>query len=387
MRILVLNYEYPPLGGGAAPVCRDLAEGMARAGHQVTVVTMGFRGLPGREMSGGVEIVRLPCLRLRAHACLPWEQYSYILAARRFLKRRLAEQSYDVCHTHFVIPTGPVARWVKKRWGLPYVITAHGSDVEGYNSKLWMRAMHAALRPFWRRIVAEADCVAVPSAFLLGLLKKAKADGRYVLIPNGLDTEKYRSEPGDKKRRILVMGRMQPSKNVQTILRAAAKLPDAVWGDWTMDILGDGPIRGELEQLAQALGLESRLRFHGWIDNGTPEQLAFLRQAAIYVTASRFENCPMAVLEALAAGCAPLLSDIEGHRQFFEDAPGQKAVFFPPDDEEALAGKLGALLRHWPEGIENREPAEIRRFDLDRITERYLELLASAAGQGEKAHG
>ena len=59
MKILVLNYEYPPLGAGAGPVCRDLVSEMAKQGHQVTVVTMGFKGLPEYEVQNGAEIYRL----------------------------------------------------------------------------------------------------------------------------------------------------------------------------------------------------------------------------------------------------------------------------------------------------------------------------------------
>ena len=139
MDILVLNYEYPPLGGGAAPVCRDLAEGMAKEGHRITVVTMGFSGLPEYEMHDGMEIYRLNCLRQKEHSCMPWEQCSYILAAKRFLKLHLKTHRYDACHTHFVIPTGQIALWVKEKFDIPYIITAHGSDVEGHNDKLYYK--------------------------------------------------------------------------------------------------------------------------------------------------------------------------------------------------------------------------------------------------------
>ena len=378
MDILVLNYEYPPLGGGAAPVCRDLAVGMARAGHRVTVVTMGYTGLPEREARDGVEIIRLKCLRARAHACMPWEQYSYILAAKRFLKRQLRTRRYDVCHAHFVIPTGPVARWLKRRYGVPYVITAHGSDVEGHNSKVWMRAMHRLLRPAWRGIVRDAHAVAAPSAYLMRLMRKTLADGSYALIPNGLDVEKYGANAGPKERRMLVMGRMQAAKNVQTILRAVARIPDDIWEDWTLDILGDGPYREKLESLAQALGIQTRVTFHGWIENGSDAQMDLLRRSAVHISASRFENCPMGVLEGLASGCRPVLSDIEGHRQFFED--GGDALFFPADDADTLAAELTTLLREGPKPEEGRQACP-PAFDARRVTAQYIDILEKAAGE------
>lgn len=373
MNILVLNYEYPPLGGGAAPVCRDLAAGMVRNGHRVTVVTMGYAGLPEHEMSEGVEIFRLRCLRTKAHACMPWEQYSYILAAKLFLKRLLAVRRYDVCHTHFVIPTGPIAQWAKERYSLPYVITAHGSDVEGYNEKNYMKVMHRLLRPAWRQIVREAYAVVAPSEYLLQLMKRELSNGRYLRIPNGLFLAKYRTDRSMKETRILLMGRMQVSKNFQTVLKAIALIPDEIWDGWAVDVLGDGPYKAELMNLCSELGIESRVIFHGWIENGSPDQLDFLKKASIYISSSHFENCPMAVLEATAAGCRPLLSNIEGHRQFFRDMEDSADYFFSVTDEKTLADKLGTLIQEAPQALFTE--VDLTVYELQNIVLHYIRLL------------
>ena len=377
MNILVLNYEYPPLGGGAAPVCRDLAVGMARKGHQVTVLTMGFPGLRQHESCEGVEIWRLKCLRKKAHACMPWEQAGYILAAVQFLKRHLLTHSYDVCHAHFVIPTGVIAKWVNKHDQIPYVITAHGSDVEGYNDKTYIRILHRILRPAWRAIVREAYAVAAPSKYLLNLLNLEMSSDKYRLIPNGLDVSKYRAGCSRKEKRILLMGRMQESKNFQTVLKAFAGIPEELWNNWHVDILGDGPCREELEHLSAVLGIQFRVSFHGWIENGTPEHLDFVKRSSIYISASHFENCPMAVLEAIAGGCYPLLSDIEGHRQFFPE--GEEQCFFRPDDAESLAGRITELLTEERKEIPAPKTI-IMNCSIERVVQKYTAVLEKAAG-------
>ena len=376
MKILILNYEYPPLGAGAAPVCRDLAVGMGKQRHQVTVVTMGFKGLPEYEVQDGVEIFRMKCLRLHEHSCSPLEQLSYIHNTERFLQTYLKTHHYDVCHTHFIVPTGPIALWIKKNYGIPYVLTAHGSDVEGHNRKLSVRSMHRALRPAWRKIVREAYAAAAPSEHLMRLMKRVYPGRRYLLIPNGLDIKKYASAGKQKEKRILIMGRMQEFKNVQTILKAIARIPGEQWGEWHTDILGEGPFRKELEQMARKLGIGTRVSFRGWVDNGTPEQISYLKKAAVYITASRFENCPMAVLEAAAAGCCLLMSDIEGHRQFFKNGPD--SFFFQPEDAEELAEKLENLLALDLEEIVPEE-VDISVYDNERVTGKYVKLLEKAA--------
>ena len=371
MKILVLNYEYPPLGAGAAPVCRDLVSEMAKQGHQVTVVTMGFKGLPEYEVQNGAEIYRLECLRRHEHSCSPLEQLTYIHNAERFLGTYLKTHSCDICHVHFVVPTGLIALWIKKNYGIPYVLTAHGSDVEGHNRKTSLRMMHRILRPAWRRIVRGAFAVTAPSEHLIRLMDRVWHSRRYVLIPNGLDIKLYDPAGESKEKRILVMSRLQEYKNVQTILKAIARIPDDQWYGWQADILGDGPFRKELEQLVLDLGISMRVSFRGWVDNSTPEQIRYLKKAAVYITASRFENCPMSVLEAVAAGCYPLMSDIEGHRQFFKN--GSDSPFFRPDDEEELAEKLKNLLSQDPQAL-IPEGADLALYDNKRVTEHFLRL-------------
>ena len=380
MRILVLNYEYPPLGSGSAPVCRDLAFEMAEIGHQVTIVTMGYREIPAYEIQNRVEIFRVKCLRMHEHSCSPLEQLSFILNAERFLQILLTTHDYDVCHVHFIFPTGPIALWIKKRFGIPYVITAHGSDVEGHNGKTIMKMMHRILRPAWRRIVREAYAATAPSKHLLRLMDHAYHTERYIMIPNGIDIKKYDSTGRQKVKRILVMGRLQEFKNVQIILKAIAGIPEKLWDGWHVDILGDGPYRKELEQMVCKFGIGTRVSFKGWIDNGTPEQIKYLQTAAVYVTASHFENCPMSVLEAVAAGCYPLISDIEGHRQFFKN--GSDVYFFQMDDVEGLKRKIENVLSLDPDII-NPEVVDLSNYDIKRVTEKYLTLFKRA----RKDHG
>lgn len=370
MNILVLNYEYPPLGGGAAPVSRDISEQLAVPGNKVTVVTMGYKNLPYYEHKNGVDIYRLKCLRSKKSSCMPWEQYTCILAAKSFLRKHMRENHYDICHTHFIIPTGDVAKWVKGKYNIPVVITAHGSDVEGYNSKKYMRIMHVFLRPFWKGIVDSSYRIISPSKFLEKLMIKAyNVSAKYVVVPNGIDVAKYNAlaNVGKKEKIILLMGRMQKYKNMQTAFEAIAK---ADISDWKVKVLGDGPYRDSLEQLVDNLKLRDKVEFLGWISNGSAEQLDILARASIYITASEFENCPMSVIETIAAGCYPLLSDIEAHRQLVPD----DEFYFESHD----VVKLSELIRkRMATGAESFS-YNLDRYDWGKIIKSYTEVMNKA---------
>ena len=118
MRILMLNYEFPPLGGGASPVSYEIAKGLVELGHSVDVVTMGFKGLPSFECIDGINVYRVRCLRSKKEICKSYEMLSYVISAKLFLGRFLKKHKYDICHCHFIIPTGIVALWVKKKFGI-----------------------------------------------------------------------------------------------------------------------------------------------------------------------------------------------------------------------------------------------------------------------------
>ena len=381
MNILVVNDEFPPLGGGAASISRDIAAGMAEAGHNVTVVTMGFPGLPDEEEIRGVKVIRVKCLRKHAHSCMPWEQLTFIISAASYLHRYLRTGRFDVCHAHSIIPSGTIGWWLKRCAGIPYILTAHGSDVEGHDHRKFIAVTHRLVRFFWKRLVSGASAVTAPSNYLIRLMKTHYAGGNYVLIPNGIDTGKYAADREEKERRILLMGRMQKNKGFRTILQAVGRIPAERWGAWHIDILGDGPDRADLEKLADTLQIRNRVTFHGWIDNGTQEHLAFIRKAAVFISASIFENCPMTVIETMASGCYPLLSDIESHRQFFMKVPDPDRYFFPVDTPEALFEKMERILA--------LEPGQIyRKFDLSSYEEkavavRYIRMVKEILAGGK----
>lgn len=287
------------------------------------------------------------------------------------MKQHMKTHTYDVCHTHFVIPTGEAALWVNRKYGLPYVITAHGSDVEGHNHKIYMKIMHRLLRSSWRKIVNCSEGVIAPSVYLQNLMKSRYDQGKYSFIPNGLDIVKYvQLAVQGKEKSILVMGRLQRHKNVQTILRALAQTDLT---DWTVDILGDGPYSKELERLVLEFKLTSFVKFHGWIDNGSREQMYYLRKSSIYITASYFENCPMSVIETIAAGCYPLLSDIPAHRQLVSE----DEYYFEANDIQGLSFKLQALINKIDKIPRNR--IDISRYDWKNIINQYEDILYKAS--------
>ena len=141
-------------------------------------------------------------------------------------------------------------------------------------------------------------------------------------------------------------------------------------------VLGEGPLRGDLEDLVRSLGLEDRVSMPGWVDN----PYAFMSRARLFVLSSRHEGFPGVLVEALACGCPSVSTDCPaGPSEILEDAD----LLAPVDDPEALAAAmLRALARP-------ADPAALRavaaRFSLERAVERYDKVIRGlAASRGEQ---
>ena len=361
----MLNYEFPPLGGGASPVSYETAKGYVKLGHEVSVVTMSFRGLPEFEIKEGIKIYRIPCLRSNKEICRPWEQYTYIISAKRFLREHLKTNSYDINHTHFIIPTGVISLWLKKKYNLPYIITSHGSDVPGYNPDRFI-LLHKFTKPMIKKILKNAKVVTSPSKYLADLIKNQIGDYTIKVIPNGIYPNKF--QPKKKKRIILSTGRLLPRKGFQYLIEAVR---DKNCGH-VVHIAGDGPMMNELKEMAKKS--KTKIVFHGWMNNNSKEYKHLLGTACIYVLASEKENASIALLEAMSAGCAVITTNVSG----CPETVGDVGLVVEPKNENEIREIIGKLIKN-PALIKKKGKLAreriLKEYNWDNLIKEYLEVL------------
>jgi glycosyltransferase involved in cell wall biosynthesis len=361
MRILTLCYEFPPLGGGGSRVVAGLSRELVAEGHSVDLVTMGFRGLPARETVDGIEVHRVPCVRLSRSVCTPPELASYLFAAVPYALRLTRQRAFDINHTHFIFPDGITALLLKARTGLPYVITAHGSDVRGFNPHRF-RALHRLLLPAWRRVVARAESIVSPSRHLAELIRRGSSRASIELIPNGFDPRRYRADR-PRTDRVLVVSRLLERKGVQHLVRGVQGLDLGC----PIEIVGTGTYQETLETMSAGTGI----RFRGWLDNDSAELRDLYETSTIFVLPSENENFPVVLLEAMAAGLAIVTTRGTG----CDEVVGDAALLVNPGDpaelrralvrlvgDPALRARLGQAARRRME----------REYDWSSVAGRYL---------------
>jgi len=371
MKILSLTYEYLPIGGGGSRVAAAVNEEFARRGDEVTVLTSGMKGLPSHETVNGVDVFRAPCWRRNVHYTTTPELLTTLLPTYRLGARLIREKRPDVIHTHFILPSGAVAWALSRSFRIPYVLTAHGSDVPGYNPDRF-RLMHKLLWPAWRRILDGAAAITSPSRFLARLMYHDGCHKPVSIVPNGHWPLRSFGEP--RRHRILVVARMFPRKGIQHFIDAVAGMDNG----WEMIIAGDGPYRAELE--AKARRVAPKVRFVGFVG---PETLRMLYESSrILVFPSIQENFPMVLLEAMDAGCAVVTANAEGCAEVVGDA----GIVVPKGNPEGIRAALERLVAD-PALVEELAARGMRRAESlawSRIVPRYRAILNAAAATGAR---
>jgi glycosyltransferase involved in cell wall biosynthesis len=324
VRIGVVTSAYHPDVGGVESHCRRLCAALVAAGDQVEVLTQHATAV--EETLDGVLVRRFP-LTVAA------SNYRFSRAIWPWLRANAGR--YDVLHAHSYHALAALPAALTN--DTPLVFTPH---YHGTGHSLLRAALHPIYRPVGRRIVARSSriiCVTRAERELLTRHFPEAAD-RMVVIPNGTDPVRVaEATAADRRgRSILCVGRLERYKRVDRVIRAMVHLP----ADHRLDVVGSGPAREELEQLAGRLGLAGRrVVFHGRL----PDDAFAVRMAvaAAAVSASGHEAFGMAVADALTAGIPTVASFIPAHRELAAMAgDGAPMWLVNPDDEAALVDAL-----------------------------------------------
>jgi len=266
----------------------------------------------------------------------------------------------DLVHTHLVHADvyGAVATRT------PIVSTKHNPDP--FRAGPW-RFAERALAARARRIIAISDAVRRFSIEQVGL-----PEDKIEVIHYGLDAlpEAWAENPElpipDGAPLLLCVARLAPQKAVDTAIRALPSIPNA-----TLLVLGEGPERGRLEQLARALGVSDRVLMPGRVG----DVAALYRRCNVVVHPARWEGFGLAMLEGMLAGRPVVAADAGSAPELVAD--GMTGLLFSPDDSEALARDVATVLADWMYGTLGLGRAR-SLFSVARMTHRTLALYESA---------
>ena len=318
MRILFVNYEYPPLGGGGGVVMAALARALARK-HEVTVLTSRALDLAAESDDEGVRVIRVPVFFRKHLAVANLPSMVMYLPSGLIRGLALAKQSrFDVINTHFVVPSGPLGDWLATRLHVPNILSVHGGDLFD-PSKTMSPHRHGLMRSAVARLLRRASVVIGQSNDTVGHVASIYGVHREVgLIPLGIErppsiSGATRAEFGvrDDAFVMVTVGRVIPRKASTQLIEMLAKLnrPSA-----QLLILGDGPEIPAVLERAAALGVTHQVRHLGYVTDDTKYRVLSIADA--FVSTSQHEGFGLVYLEAMAFGLPIVCYDRGGQTDF-----------------------------------------------------------------------
>jgi glycosyltransferase involved in cell wall biosynthesis len=379
MKILLINYEYPPIGGGAATATAAIAEHLVSLGHAVTVLTSRFRDLKGASREKDVDVVRCPAIRKSLYRSGILEMLSFLVSAGLMLGPVIRKHRIEASIVFFSFPCGPLGLWGLKWGNVPYVISLRGGDVPGTESSL--ETLHRLLRPLRRLIFRRSVAVVANSKGLKEMSERADPFPVQV-IPNGVDTDFFCPLDNLDKAcyrpfAFLFVGRFQMQKNLFYLLDHVASLSRSGVGPFVLHLVGDGPQYDELHDHSMKISISDCLVWHGWMNKASLREI--YRSADCFVNPSLYEGMPNVVLEAMACGLPVIASRVPGNEavvlhgetgwlfDLSKTDAFQKALRIAVEDPEE-ACRMGKKGRAWV----------LEAFSWKRTANSYLDLFSGS---------
>jgi glycosyltransferase involved in cell wall biosynthesis len=350
---------FPPEVGGLESHVFHLCRALAAKGHRVEMVTSrSLPGVPEHEVMDGVEVWRTwfparnpPGWALHALGSIP-----------RFLERA---RDADVLHAQDIASVLP-AMVARARTGAPIVTTFH-------TSHFLRRAEQPLWRPILGRFVRTSDYALAASTEIARVAERLAPGTHVEALTNGVETSLFRrvppALPATDRWRLLVPRRLYPKNGVEYLVRAMPYIVEAA--DAEAVLVGDGPERTGLEQLARSLGVAERVSFLGKRRND--EMPGLLSSGDLAVFPSLMEATSVAALESMSCELPVAASRVGGLPEIVDEEVGG---LFEPADPRSLADTVLRLLGSGRlEDMGRRARARVvERWSNDRLAERHLEI-------------
>lgn len=309
-RILLLNYEFPPLGGGAANATYYLLKEFSQYPElKIDLVTSSIDKFKVEKFANNITIHYLDIGKKgNIHYQSNRDLLTYSYKAYQYCQQLKKQTQFDLIHAFFGIPCGYIAMKLKT----PYIVSLRGSDVPFYNKRFyWLDKF--LFQKLSKKIWRQAQSVVANSQGLKNLALESAPKQKIDVIYNGVDTNEFaplEDKPKHDKLILISTGRLIARKGYNYLIEALANLSGIeLW------LIGDGNLKEELE--IQAKNINAQVRFLGKKEHH--EIPSYLKQANIFVLPSLNEGMSNSILEAMACGLPIITTNTGGSAELLQE--------------------------------------------------------------------
>lgn len=332
-----------------------------------------FSNVPLKYVIDGVEVhspkyILLPKISENIHDKL------MMAGIIRYVRKLHKNIHFDAVNSQWLYPDSVAAGKITKKLQIPHIPTGLGCDV---NLDIYQPVKGNKILDMLHHSRA---ITVVSNGLKEELIKNNIENNKITVIPNGIDIDKFKILNKDECRKnlnipkeqsvILYVGRLSEEKNVSTLIKAASKL---IKTNQTLHVylVGDGPLRSELELLANKLGTLKNIHFIGKIVHdlvGT-----WMGATDYFCLPSLREGCPNVILESLGCGRPVIASNVGAIPDIVTNESG---ILFTPEDVTGLTNALSTALRtNWNEEIINKS---VKNLSWENAAKKYTNVFISA---------
>ncbi len=368
-RILFLNYEYPPLGGGAANANYYLLKEYSKNKDLVIdLVTSSIDKYKVETLGNNITIHQLNIgkkgnLHFQSYKDLITYSFKSYFYARKLMQRN----KYDICHAFFGIPSGFIAMLL----GLPYIVSLRGSDVPFYNQK--HQILDKLLFKRLSQLIWNKSNILVANSkgmkeFAKGIMPQLNKD--IEIITNGVDIYEFRpgnAKENNKTLEIVSTGRLATIKGYNYLLEAIKGMEGI-----RLTLVGDGP---EKENLV-AIAMKCKLNVD-FMDKQPHKKIpSILAQKDLFILPSLNEGMSNSILEAMASGLPIITTNVGGSEELIKDngfivqprdSDAIRSIILRLKDDRNLLKKMGKTSRKLAENLSWQEVAQSYRRLYDKL--------------------
>jgi len=384
MNVLFLTHSFPRAEGDAAgSFILRLAVALRAEDVMVHVVAPAAAGVPASEEIEGVSVERF------RYAPRRYEKLAYTgnmagdvasswtakfalvgFLGADFIQAVRARRNFEpqVVHAHWWFPNGVVGAWVGGLAHIPLVTTLHGTDVR-------LARTVGVAKPLFGHVLRHSAAVTTVSSWLKQETETLAPGVHPTVAPMPVATDLFGPGGSRDGNRLLFVGRLTQQKGVDHLLYALSQMKAPA----TLDIVGDGPGRPSLESTASELGVSSRIRWHGQVNQS--ELPRFYQSASALVVPSADEGLGLVAVEALLCETPVVAFDSGGLRDVIQH--DKTGLLVKPGDRAALAAALDGLLARNGRGSDLGRAGRLyalSAFAPESAARRYAEIYRQVLG-------
>lgn len=374
MRILMLDNEFPPLGGGMGTTHMDLMRYFAPLPDvEIDVITsaLGHKA-QFEQFSERIRVYKVPVWNRNIHHSSNRELIFYTIQAF-FLGLYLRfSRKYDFCFAWSAVPAGGVALALFFLTKLPYMVWVSGPDIPGFEQRY--TRLYPVLTPFLRQMWKYANPLIAKCREEVELIHKTATTQPVTVIPNGVDIDQFR--PGQPRNdenllKILCVARLIKRKSQNQLIQAVKRLTDNGI-EVIATLVGTGDALASYQQLAEELSISEQIKFVGYVPR---EDLpSYYAAADVFVLPSFYEGLAVAALAAMSSGLPLVLTRTGGTGDLVDEGINGNTYEWGDID------KLTSILRHLASNraliqkMGKASRSRVEKFSWPVISRQYLSL-------------